>query len=663
MAGTNEKSKLLLDRYQDGYSIPISGVGDKQRRASMQILLSGSTEMARTLRSNAESRLGGSSSMGSFRMVTSDDDDGGDNDATNDGENYKILTPSEMGQQQLYEKVPFQAVFGLQRKGHEVATAFAIYAADLDADSTTGLSDLDKDIRRASSSMLILDEMEEAKVVTAPLIFAVIVAATSMFLLGYNGGVLNAPEKVVFPGHATVAWSIATSILPIGALFGSMVGGTLADQRGRRGAMMIEIWIFIVGGLVQTVAPNMVCIIIARFVIGYACGIATTVVPIYLGEMAPPSLRGTLGTMTQFAQNIGIFMSALMAMPLRTEWRILFAVTPVLAVGQVLLSSFLLESPRWLLSKDTNSLRARYVIKRLRGLRNEQEVEREVGYFLGGASAQDPNKTTKDEKHDEHSNNNNANAKNNNRGLLQEIWNDTKRRKLLISCLVLPMAQQLSGINAIIYYSGSFFDGIIADPLVGTVIVFGVNIAASYVSLLLMNSTGRKTLILCSSAGMIFSCILVTVALMGIVSNTYAIVAVALYLIFFQIGLGPIPWLIVAEMFDGKYVALVMSLSSQLNWICNSIVGFVFPSLNAALTPYTFVPFIIVLIFTFLFTMFFVPETQGTTPEDLVAEMKESSHDMVYSINKETAGEINEEWEKAFQQLLEEENKATSQFV
>jgi len=217
------------------------------------------------------------------------------------------------------------------------------------------------------------------------------------------------------------------------------------------------------------------------------------------------------------------------------------------------------------------------------------------------------------------------------------------------------MAQQLSGINAIIYYSGAFFEGIIEDPLVGTVIVFGVNIAASYVSLLLMNSTGRKTLILYSSAGMIGSCILVTVALMGIVSNTYAIFAVALYLIFFQIGLGPIPWLIVAEMFEGKYVALVMSLSSQLNWICNSIVGLVFPSLNAALTPYTFLPFIVVLIFTFFFTMLCVPETQGTTPEELVAEM--SNQDIVYNINEETASEINTEWEKAMQQLLEEENK------
>jgi len=500
------------------------------------------------------------------------------------------------------------------------------------------LTEQEKDIRRVSSSMLILDEMEDAKVVTAPLIFAVIVAVTSMFLVGYNGGVLNAPEKIVFPGHSTLMWSLATAMLPVGALFGSALGGKLADKRGRRGAMMIGIWAFIFGGALQTVAPNMVIIIVARAVIGFACGISTAVIPIYLGEMAPPSLRGTLGTLTQFAQNIGIFLSVVFAFPLKNSWRALFSVTPVLSFAQVLLSGFLLESPRWLLSSNPKSLRARFIIKRLRGLRNEEEVEQEVSNFLAGSSAQD----------EEEGGENN---------MLKELWYDPKRSKLLITALVLPMAQQFSGINAIIYYSGTFFDGVIDDPLVGSTIVFGVNIVASYVSLLLMDSTGRKTLILWSSAGMSFACILVTVSLMGLVNNIYAILAVSIYLIFFQIGLGPIPWLIVAEMFEGKYVTMVMSLSSQLNWICNFIVGMVFPIMDAHLAPYTFVPFLIVLVCTFVFTIFIVPETQGTTPEELVAEMvKTNSQSMVYEVNEEEAGAINLEWEKAMQQLLEEEN-------
>ena len=158
-------------------------------------------------------------------------------------------------------------------------------------------------------------------------------------------------------------------------------------------------------------------------------------------------------------------------MPFHATWRVLFAVTPLLAVGQILVSGVLFESPRWLLRNDPKSLRARYVIKRLRGLRNEDEVEREVSFFLGGASVQDPTNKTNTTSNTTSSSTSTTTT---NVHLLREIWNDTKRRKLLITCLVLPMAQQLSGINAIIYYSGAFFEGIIEDPLVGTVIVFGV---------------------------------------------------------------------------------------------------------------------------------------------------------------------------------------------
>jgi SP family facilitated glucose transporter-like MFS transporter 3 len=97
-----------------------------------------------------------------------------------------------------------------------------------------------------------------------------------------------------------------------------------------------------------------------------------------------------LGTMTQFALVIGILVADLLAFPFATEnsWRSLFAVTAVTAFAQLLCSPFLLESPRWLLNRDPKSLRARYIIKRLRGLRYDEEVEAEVGNFVMGEAAQ-----------------------------------------------------------------------------------------------------------------------------------------------------------------------------------------------------------------------------------------------------------------------------------
>ena len=163
-------------------------------------------------------------------------------------QHHRTLTPSEMGQQQLYTQLPFQAVFGLQKKEREVATAFATYAADLDVESrtTTAMYStptstktttnanatatspvtvlvphdenamLNQELRRTTSSMIILDEMDDSNVVTAPLIFAVIVVAALTFLAGYNSGVMNPPEAVIFPGHTISSWALAVSAFAAG---------------------------------------------------------------------------------------------------------------------------------------------------------------------------------------------------------------------------------------------------------------------------------------------------------------------------------------------------------------------------------------------------------------------------------------------------------------
>lgn len=254
---------------------------------------------------------------------------------------------------------------------------------------------------------------------------------------------MNAPANVVFPGHSTLAWSLAVSSFAVGGPFGAIIGGRMADARGRRGALLLDTWLFLFGGLLQTFAPDMMTIIVSRFIIGFASGYSSVLVPIYLGEMAPPSLRGMLGTITQFGLVVGILVADLLAFPFATEnsWRMLFAVTAVVALGQLLMSPFLLESPRWLLGRDPKSLKARYIVKRLRGLRYDHEVETEIGHFVMGGAAQRQESTSQVE-------------------VLKEMLSNTKTRTLLISSLFLQMAQQFSGINAVFYYSTSFFEGV-----------------------------------------------------------------------------------------------------------------------------------------------------------------------------------------------------------
>ena len=259
----------------------------------------------------------------------------------------------------------------------------------------------------------------------------------------YNTGVMNAPEKVVFPGHSTLEWSLAVAAFAVGGPLGAIMGGRMADSRGRRGALLMDTWTFLLGGLLQTFAFDMVTIIIARFIIGFASGFSSVLVPIYLGELAPPSLRGMLGTVTQFALVVGILAANLIAFPFAKEgqWRILFGITVIVAVGQLLTSPFLLESPRWLLGRDPKSLKARYILKSLRGLRYDHEVETEVGHIMMGGAAQQQEQPSM-------------------MGTLREMLGHSQSRLLLFSSLVLQMGQQFSGINAVFYYSTSFFEGV-----------------------------------------------------------------------------------------------------------------------------------------------------------------------------------------------------------
>ena len=409
---------------------------------------------------------------------------------------------------------------------------------------------------------------------------------------------------------------------------------------------MIDIWTFLLGGVIQTFALDMLSIMIGRFVIGFASGFSSVLVPIYLGEMAPPTLRGMLGTMTQFALVIGILVSDLIAYPFATErlWRCMFAITPVIAVMQILLAPLLLESPRWLLHRDSSSRKARYIIRKLRGLRYDSEVETEVEHFVSADKVQD------DEDDDHH------------KADWMTLYKDKSVRMLLISALALQMSQQLSGINAVFYYSSSFFKGVIDNPLTGTTIVGALNVAATYVALLLMDSFGRRTLILWSTTGMLVSTIVIIFALLGYLSSNIALFAVNTYVCFFEIGLGPIPWLIVAEMFDAKYVSIAMSAACQLNWACNFIVSFVFPYMVQYLGPFSFLPFTCVLLVTLVFVYYYLPETHGTTPEELQAQMAtRHSKDIYHNMNIEEnhyCNPIDLEWRRAMDQMRRDEEEA-----
>lgn len=343
-----------------------------------------------------------------------------------------------MGRHELYEELPFLAVPGLQKKEHSLSVAFSSYAAALDTlekdeylTSTTGKGlDLEeKEQRTSQMSLLLLDELEaDASTVTTPLIFAVLIASLLMFNAGYNISVMNAPEPFVFPGHSTGQWSMAVAAFCVGGPFGSILAGKWADARGRKRALLLTTWLYIIGGLIQSLAPSLIVVMIARVVIGVSSGASTVLVPIYLGELAPPNLRGVIGTMTQFALVVGILFADIVGFALAnaTQWRYMFSLTSMIAFFQLLLTPFLLESPRWLLGRNPNSPKARFIIKKLRGYRYDEEVDTEVSHYLDASKSQSDGQ-----------------EETNNR--VAEMFADEKVRLLVVSTLILQVANQFSG--------------------------------------------------------------------------------------------------------------------------------------------------------------------------------------------------------------------------
>lgn len=446
------------------------------------------------------------------------------------------LTPLQLGRHELYEMLPFAAVFGMQQKERNISKAYANYAADMEtievdtlvfSQTQRHLSMAELDARKIHSSLLLMEELDlDAVVITTPLMIALFMAGMAQFLVGYNTSVMNSPSSVVFRGHTTFQWSLAVAVFAVGGPFGAVTAGTIIDSRGRRGGMAVVIYMFLFGGLIQTLARNMLYIIVARFIIGFASGFSSVLVPVYLGELAPPTLRGTLGTLTQFSLVTGIFVSDLLAFPFANDqsWRILFSVTVVVSIVQIMCFPFLIESPRWLLGRDRKSRKARHIIKKLRGLRYEHEIEIEVNHFVCASHAQSC------DNNDDHTSSGIA---------FVAMLMDRQIRRLLICSLVLQMAQQLSGINAVFYYSTMFFEGVIDSPLMGTTIVGGVNVAATYFALRLMENANRRTLILWSAGGMFVSSVALMFCLLGYFNRLATLFFVLAYVTFFEVGLGP----------------------------------------------------------------------------------------------------------------------------
>uniref|UniRef100_H2Y405 Major facilitator superfamily (MFS) profile domain-containing protein n=1 Tax=Ciona savignyi TaxID=51511 RepID=H2Y405_CIOSA len=459
--------------------------------------------------------------------------------------------------------------------------------------------------------------------VTKSLLLATSMAVVgSTFQFGYNTGVINAPQKTIeqffnltyitrvetisrqqknLMSHAFQHASSPTPLVTaVGGMIGSLCAGFAADRYGLKKPMLYNNFTAILAALLMgfsKLAGSFEMLIIGRFIIGINSGINMGIAPMYLTEIAPVKYRGVFGTLGQ----LGVVTSMLLSQVLglrwllgtSTLWPLLLALTGVFAVYQLAVIPFCPESPRFLLVKMNKEDEAREALQWLRGSHynskeemNQMSSEHEAG--------KDEQKTT-----------------------IKELFTVSHLRQPLIIAIVMQLSQQLSGINAVFYYSTQLFlaAGIPQEYTGLTTVGVGiVNVIMTIVSLSLIEHAGRRILHLIGLGGMCVCSILLVVLLnlqRTVVISWLTLVPILLFVAFFQTGPGSIPWFITAELFNQSARPAAVSIAGLVNWLGNFTIGLAYPSINAEIGGYTFIIFAVLLAIFWIFTYFRVPETKG----------------------------------------------------
>ncbi|XP_015727424.1 solute carrier family 2, facilitated glucose transporter member 3 [Coturnix japonica] len=456
------------------------------------------------------------------------------------------------------------------------------------------------------------------KQLTAPLIYAVSVAAIGSLQFGYNTGVINAPEKIIrgfynrtlsqrsgeptSPELLTSLWSLSVAIFSVGGMIGSFSVGLFVNRFGRRNSMLLVNVLAFIGGALMALSKyskSVEMLIIGRFVIGLFCGLCTGFVPMYISEVSPTGLRGAFGTLNQLGIVIGILVAQIFGLKeiLGTEalWPLLLGLTIVPAVMQCVALLFCPESPRFLLINKMEEEKAQTVLQKLRGT---QDVSQDILEMKEESAKMSQEKKV----------------------TIPELFRSPNYRQAIMISITLQLSQQLSGINAVFYYSTGIFERAgIKEPVYATIGAGAVNTVFTVVSLFLVERAGRRTLHLVGLGGMAVCAAIMTVALALKEQwiRYISIVATFGFVALFEIGPGPIPWFIVAELFSQGPRPAAMAVAGCSNWTSNFLVGMLFPYAEKLCGPYVFLIFLAFLVIFFVFTYFKVPETKGRTFEDI----------------------------------------------
>lgn len=436
---------------------------------------------------------------------------------------------------------------------------------------------------------------------------AATICAIGALLFGYDTGVISG-ALLYLKGPLGIAdnaflQGLVTAAILVGAMVGALISGTLASRLGRRVVAMVAACVFGAGSLAAAFSPDVGTLVAARFVIGIGVGLASVIVPMYIAEISPTRIRGTLTSLNQLLITSGILLAYIVDYALAPaqawRWMLGLAVIPsvVLFVGML----FMPETPRWLASHNRME-EARRVLHRTRHPEEIDEAFDEIQAAERQARA-------------------------------ELGWRDLTAkwiRPALSVGIGLAVLQQFVGINTIIYYAPTTLTqlgmgdaaSIAAQVGIGVVMVLFTLIAVRYT-----DRIGRKRLLLAGSVGMslslgVLGILTLIVGATGPVVAVITIVCLTTYIASFGATWGPIVWVMLPELYPLRIRGPAEGLATWSNWAANFVVTLAFPVVLTAIGQgISMLIFAVLGVVSFFFVRYFVPETTGRSLEALEADL------------------------------------------
>jgi sugar porter (SP) family MFS transporter len=433
------------------------------------------------------------------------------------------------------------------------------------------------------------------------------IAAIGGLLFGYDTGVISGALLYIKGDlHAnTFEQQAIVAVLLLGAMVGAIISGWAADRLGRKPTKVISGCIYVIGALGCAFSISAPMLIGFRFVLGFSVGTASFVAPLYISEVSPPRVRGGLVSFNQLAITSGILLAYIVNFAfhgLPNEWRWMLGVAAIpgaaLAIGMLTVP----RTPRWLVMHKRDD-EAREVLDTLREGDDEADVEGELD-DIREANERESKSRVKD--------------------LVAP-----RLRPLLVVGLILAIAQQFVGVNTVIYYAPT----ILADTGLGnaaaiaqTVAIGITNVVFTIVAVLLLDRLGRRALLITGTIGTLVAlCMLGVFFSSSTLQTSYGWVALAaliVYIAAFAVGLGPVFWLMISEIFPLGIRSKAMSVCTVANWGANFLVAQTFLSLSLLIGRNgVFFLYAALAIASIVFFALRVPETKGRELEEIQEDL------------------------------------------